>query len=375
MALSDLPIIDCHVHFGDVKDADLILSIMREANFERMNLVSIISPNRVNFNPEEMYMKAAYPSSFYIFGGLDYSSILLGLGRAEPRLTEQVDALIKIGFDGVKMVEGKPLARKILMKPFDSEFYKEYFEYLETLQFPLLFHVNDPEEFWDPDKVPEWAKQRGWYYDSTYPTKEELYMEVGRVLENSPKLKVIFAHFYFLSGDLERAASLLDNYRNVHLDITPGSEMYYNFSAKREEWRAFFIKYQDRILYGTDINNGMPLEEAVNHANRIRRFLETDEPIRWGTYPGKDEPLIGLKLPEHVTRKIYSENFKRIVGTEPRPLNLEAAIDECLRLARLVSKIKVKGEYRAVSWIRPRVKNPAKYVADLLMKMKRSRDS
>jgi len=370
MVLSNPPIVDCHVHFGDVEDANLILSIMRDAGFKRMNLLSIISPIRVNFNPEEMYMKAAYPGSFYIFGGLDYSSVLLGLDRAEPSLTEQVDTMIKIGFDGVKMVEGKPIARKFLMKPFDSKFYEEYFEYLETLQFPLLFHVNDPEEFWDPEKVPEWAKQRGWYYDQTYPTKEELYMEIENVLENCPKLKVIFAHFYFLSGDLERASTLLDSYRNVHLDITPGSEMYYDFSAKREEWRRFFIRYQDRILYGTDINNEMTLERAVNHANRIRRFLETDEPVRWGTYPGKGESLIGLKLPAHVTRKIYFENFERIVGKKPRTLNLEEAIKECERLARLISKLKGKGEFRAPLWTRPKVENPAEYVANLLRKMK-----
>ena len=370
MVLSNPQIVDCHVHFGDVEDADLILSIMRDAGFKRMNLLSIISPVRVNFNPEDMYMKAAYPDLFYIFGGLDYSSTLLGLGKAEPSLTEQVDTLIKIGFDGVKMVEGKPIARKLLGKPFDSDFYKEYFEHLEALQFPLLFHVNDPEEFWDPEKIPEWAKQRNWYYDETYPTKEDLYTEVENVLENCPKLKVIFAHFYFLSGDLERASSLLDNYKNVHLDITPGSEMYYDFSDKREEWRDFFIRYQDRILYGTDINNGMTLEQAVNHANRIRRFLETEDPLRWGTYPGRREPLIGLKLPDHVTRKIYFENFERIVGEKPKPLDLEEAIKECERLAGLVSKLRVKEEFKALSWMRPKVENPAEHVANLLRKMK-----
>jgi len=371
MNLSTLPVVDCHVHFGNIKSADLILSIMKKAQFKRMNLVSVINLTSVNFNSEEIYMKATYHDAFYIFGGLDYSSILMGFDRVKPSLTEQVDTMIKIGFDGVKMVEGKPFVRKFLKIPFDSQFYKEYFEYLESLQYPLLFHVNDPEEFWDPKRVPEWAKRMGWYYDETYPTKEDLYREVGNILERCPDLKVIFAHFYFLSGDMERASSLLENYRNVYLDITPGSEMYYDFSAKRDEWREFFIQYQDRILYGTDINSEMTLERAANHANRIRVFLETDEPIMWGSYPTKDEPLRGLSLPEHVLKKIYAENFERIVGEKPRDLNLEAAVEECERLAQVTVKLGEK-KVKVPKWmsVEKRIKNPAEYVASLLKRMK-----
>jgi len=371
MNLSNLPIIDCHVHVGDVEAASLFLSIMRRAGFKRMNLLSIISLTNVNFNPEVMYMKAIYPDYFYIFGGLDYSSTLIGFEEEGSSLKEQIDTMIEIGFDGVKMVEGKPIARKYLKIPFDSKFYKDYFEYLESLQYPLLFHVNDPEEFWDPERIPQRAKERGWYYDETYPTREDLYREVKNVLENCPNLKVIFAHFYFLSDNLERVSNLLERYKNVHLDITPGPEMYYDFSAKRDEWRRFFIQYQDRILYGTDINDRMTLEMAVNHANRIRKFLETEEPIFWGSYPTKSEPLQGFRLPDHVLGKIYAENFERIVGKKPRSINLEAAIKECERLARIVAKIRGKRKVTATKWMRTEkhVENPAEYVAKLLKEM------
>ena len=372
MIFSDLPVIDCHAHIGKVEDANLILSIMKEAGFKRMSLLSILC-HRVNLNPEVIYMKAAHPDYFYIFGSIDYSSILMGLERAEPSLTEQVDALIEIGFDGIKMVEGKPVARKILKKRFDGEFYKEYFEYLEAIQFPVLFHIGDPEEFWDPEKVPEWARRMGWYYDETYPTKEELYGEVRNVLENYPRLKIIFAHFYFLSGDVERASNFLDDNGNVYLDIAPGSEMYFNFSAKREEWRDFFIQYQDRILYGTDITNGETIEGAVRHANRIKRFLETDDPIMWEIPGGKSEILLGLNLPNHVTRKIYSENFERIVGGRPRTLNLDAAIEECKRIAEIVPKLRVMELeilFSRIPWAISKIENPARYVADFLRKMK-----
>jgi len=366
MKFIDSPIVDCHVHFENVENADLILSIMKEANFKRMNLVSVISSTRVNFNPEEMYMKAAYPEAFYIFGALDYSSVLRDLGKVEPSLTKQVDTLIDIGFDGIKMIEGKPTVRKLLNIPFDSQFYKDYFKYLESLQYPILFHVNDPEEYWDPEQVPPWAKQKGWCYDETYPTREKLYKEIENLLENCPNLKVIFAHFYFMSGDMERVSQLLDSYKNVYLDITPGPSMYYNFSAKREDWRTFFIQYQDRIIYGTDINDKMTLENAVNLANRVRKLLETDEPVIWRAYPKKKEPLIGLKLPAHVLKKIYAENFEKMVGSKPKTINLEAAIKECDRLAKAIAKCK-RAEDTAPS---TELENPAEHVKSLLKSIK-----
>jgi len=368
--LCDLPVVDCHVHFINIDSTDKMLEIIKKAGLKRMNLLSVAAPMRLNFNPEEIYVKAVHPNLFYAFGGLDYSSAFLGSAKAEPSLTKQVDTLTEIGFDGIKMIEGKPFSRKIFKTPLNSEFYREYFEYVESLQFPILSHVNDPEEFWDPEQIPPSAKAAGWFYDETYPKKEELYAEVSNVLRNCPDLKVIFAHFYFLSGDLERASRLLEEYKNVHLDITPGSEMYYNFSARREDWREFFIRYQNRIFFGTDISDRSNVENAVNHVRRIRRFLETDEPITWGTYPKKKEPLIGFKLPKHVLGKIYAENFERIVDKKPRKLNLEAAISECQRIARIIKKIdKVELAVTLPKWIASE-KNTAKHIANILKKHK-----
>jgi len=346
----DLPVVDSHVHFWDINSTENILNVVREARYYRVNVVSIISGERVNFNPEALYLKAKHPSLFYAFGGLDYSAVFMGSKQAEPSLPEQVDNLMEMGFDGIKMVEGKPTFRKMLQIPFDSGFYKEYFAYVESLGFPILFHVNDPEEFWDAEKAPRWAKERGWFYDNTYPKKEQLYAEVEKVLNRCPNLKVIFAHFYFLSADLERAAHLLDEYENVHLDLTPGIEMLYNFSAKLDAWRNFFLSYQDRLIYGTDISSGQTLGQAVARAWLVRNFLETDEeflvPPSADSLLGQPEsPFKGMKLPRGVLEKIYSQNFERIVGRKPKELNLEAAVTECKRIGRIVTQLgKMKPE-------------------------------
>ncbi|MBO3842128.1 MAG: amidohydrolase family protein [Candidatus Brockarchaeota archaeon] len=328
-----IPVIDCHMHVTSIQETGNLLEIVSEAGFHRTSLLSIIDDKRVNFNPEVLCLKALHPEMFYAFGSLDYSFVFTS-SKPQP-LRDQVDRLLNIGFDGVKMVEGKPVCRKILKIRFDDPFYEDYFARLEETGLPLLFHVADPEEFWDPVKVPVWAREQGWFYDQTYPPKQQFYKEVDTVLEKHPGLKVVFAHFYFLSADIAAASSFLEKYKNVHLDLTPGIEMYHNFSMKREAWREFFVKYEDRILFGTDIFGGERIESALAKVQLVRGFLETDE---------------GLNLPRHTLEKVYCSNFQRIVGPRPRKLDFDLAVEECGRLAREEALLSSRPLEETVAW-------------------------
>ena len=70
--------------------------------------------------------------------------------------------------------------------------------YLEENEIPLLMHVNDPHNFWDPETAPPLARQNGWFYgDGTYSTHEELYEQVYAILAKHPTLCVTFAHFFY----------------------------------------------------------------------------------------------------------------------------------------------------------------------------------
>ena len=348
-SFKDIPVVDAHVHFWDLKAEVEMMKIKDACRFTGINLLSIYDRAKVNQNPECIYMKARHPGSFYAFGGLDYSAIFSGQRGAEPSLCKQVDAMIDIGLDGVKMVEGKPTERKVIPIAFNDDFYRDYFAHLESLGFPLLFHVNDPAEFWDQLKTPSWAKEQGWFYDATYPTKEQLYSEVENVLDRCPDLKVIFAHFYFVSADLERASDFLDRHKRVCLDLTPGIEMYYDFSAKSDEWRRFFIRYQDRIVYGTDIGGGQSIAEATSRAWIVRKFLETDDEF---TTPkesdnllgGPEIPFRGLDLPNAALEKVYSGNFERLAGARPRGLDLAKALAECRRISEIAARNGVRPE-------------------------------
>ena len=175
--------------------------------------------------------------------------------HASEILGGQVRALKAQGFDGLKLIEGKPQVRKLLPIPLDGPQYAGLWAALEEEQFPVVFHVGDPDEFWDPERCPDWARQSGWdYSDGSFPSKEDLYAEVDHILERHPNLKITFAHFYFLSNEMERAARFLDAHPSVCFDLAPHVDMYRDFSRDPAAARAFFLRYAERILYGTDMD-------------------------------------------------------------------------------------------------------------------------
>jgi len=349
-SFANLPIIDGHLHFSHPERMDDVLDLMDRVPMVRTNLVSTPNPQIVNHNPALIDFKAHHPHRVYLSGGLDYSEALPNREHASEILGAQVRTLKEIGFDGLKLIEGKPTVRKRIPVPLDAPEYEGMWSALEETGMPAVWHVADPEEFWDKKRCPDWARKNGWYYgDDGYPSKESLYAEVDHVLERHPGLRVIFAHFYFLSADLERAGRFLDDHPNVCLDLTPGSEMYDNFTrsydAARDQSiaRAFFLQYQDRLVYGTDISTRalsqgeQGRQASLRLAWLVRANLERDDMF---TVPGREafmppdlDGYRGLNLPREVLAKIYHANFERVYGTKPAPLNHEGALAELERLA------------------------------------------
>ena len=331
---ADLPVIDCHVHFGEFGAGDVQLtaeSLRKQGRF----MIEVMRKGRlsqvyVTGRDGGLYLKAKYPGMFYAGGFVPWSGGTESLKVSD--WNSYVDSLIRLGFDGIGEMGNKPALRS-KHKPLDGNYYKGFWKACEELGVPVLCHVADPEEFWDENLAPEWAKSRGWvYYLDDYPAKEDLYAEIENVLDAHPDLKVTLCHFYFISADIEKAERFMNRYENANFDLALGIELMYNISRRRDEWREFFIKFQDRILFGTDIATWQTIQEALDRIWLIRNFLESDE--EFYTPQTADmlltrykEPFIGLKLPEGVLKKIYCENFKRLWGDEPRPLNIDAVMD------------------------------------------------
>lgn len=346
------PIIDCHIHYPHPAQMQSLVTICDNLKIGQFNIVCTPDRSRLSLVPDALHLKAHHPRRVFVFGGLDVSAYFRAPQKVGSLFADWLDFLAAAGCDGIKMIEGKPNMRKMLpIPPFDSGVLAPYWERMAQTQMPLLFHVNDPEEFWHPERAPDWAMQRGWFYgDGTYINNEAQYTEIFNVLSHNPTLKVIFAHFFFFSAQLTRLGDLLDCYPNVYIDLTPGIEMYRNFSASIEKTREFFLRYQDRILFGTDIGArallsgpqaDIQLSESQERVTLVRNFLEN--PGEFQLQPGggflfgdQQTPFRGLGLPDPVLHKIYHQNFEKVVSPTPRPLNHGLVIEMCNQIEAMI---------------------------------------
>jgi predicted TIM-barrel fold metal-dependent hydrolase len=348
-----LPLLDCHIHYPHWQLKDSLMQACDALNIQRLNIVCTPHQQRLSLVPDALHLKAHYPERVFVFGGLDISIFFREPQRIGQALAENVEFLARMGCDGIKMIEGKPEMRKMLPVPdFDTEILAPYWQKMEAMQFPLLMHLNDPEEFWQAEHVPDWAREHGWFYgDGTFVNNEAQYGQMLNVLERFPNLKIIFAHFFFLSKQLPRLAEYLERFPNLHIDLTPGIEMYRSFSENPEGAHEFFIKYQDRILFGTDIGakalltNGeqiINLQESSERVQLVRHFLEVDgafdlQPKNGFLFGKPNQPYCGLGLPQEVLQKIYFRNFERLAGKTPRPLNPQLIIPFCKQLEATIN--------------------------------------
>ena len=300
-------------------------------NVDKFAIACLPSYGVVN-NFEGLYLKSVFPNAYVNVGLVHHFD---DRDTSEYYL-EQAKQLYEMGCDGFKMLEGKPDYHKEFGRPLDHPSLDRFYSFVEEKELPLVLHYGDPRDFWDIEKIPKWALERGWLYDESFTHFVEGQKEIERVLEKHPRLHLILAHFFFVSDDYEYAVNLMEKWENVCLDITPGSEMFFNFD-KDARWRDFFIKYADRIVYGTDTYNWKPdgrtYEDQYGHAvNLIRAFLEREEPFfdNW-TNKKLEHPF---NLPDDVLDKIYYKNFVRLYGEKPRELNKPLIKEACKNIRR-----------------------------------------
>lgn len=338
-------IVDNHVHMGSIDGEAAMEQIRQAAGIDRIGLVSIQNPMAGSGLPQSLYMKARYPQTYSVYAGLNHAARRFEGQVTTPSLAAQADLFAAMGCDGIKMIEGKPTSRQVMDIPVTDPYFAEYWTRVEALQTPIVWHVNDPEEFWDPATTPAWALEQNWGYGPDDVPKEQLYAEVDEVLARHPGLRVIFAHFYFLSADVPRAQAFLDAHPRVSFDLAPGIEMLYNLSRDADTSRQFFMQNADRIVFGTDLASGLSVEESRARAGIVFRWLESEDTFRVPAEadfilgPPEDGEIRGMALPDEVLEKIYRTNITGLIGDGPKALDPAAAVEECQRLAAIAETL------------------------------------
>jgi predicted TIM-barrel fold metal-dependent hydrolase len=318
----DNPIIDSHVHISSPACLAFMQAYCSRHHFQAVNIACLghKKPNDPLQNILAALLKLQ-DNRFYAHGSLLYPTMPVDRSRMDKQdFAKQAQELVAIGFDGIKMLEGKPTTRKLTALPQNDPLYDPFYAYMERTGRHIVWHVADPETFWDKDKAPAFSFKAGWFYgDGTFLTKQQLYDEVIDVLKRFPALNVTFAHFFFLADFPDQAEALLQQFPQVTLDITPGREMYEHFSRRNERWQSFFHRYADRILFGTDMTSTEFQGAADDLIGTMKRFLATRDAFTYW-----DFAIQGLGLSPVDYGQIGRTNFTRLVGRSPKPIDRSA---------------------------------------------------
>jgi len=336
-----MKIIDEHVHIAKQFDINEFCEFVL-AKSNKANIIACGHSECLSLLLPALKCKQLYPDKFYCFSEPDPSVFYLHQNDLGEYLCADLQKQLDMGADGIKLLEGKPQVRKKYPIPdFDLSVWEPFWKYMEEKQIPILMHLNDPENFWNINEVPSFAKTQGWFYDESYVNNEDQYQQMLNVLNKHKNLKISFAHFMFLSKQLDRLAIILDSFPNVYIDLTPGIEMYENFSLDIGKTKAFFNKYIDRIMYGSDIGGRCVLMGEDKAFDIIENNLRPKLVLNFLTskndllIESDDHYLINrkpftmhcLNLDNESLDKITYQNFERFVSVNPKPLNL-SLIDE-----------------------------------------------
>jgi predicted TIM-barrel fold metal-dependent hydrolase len=178
----------------------------------------------------------------------------------------------------------------------------------------LIAHLAEPDSCWQPpnknspdfnyyNEHPEWYM----YKQPDHPRKAAIIQARDHMLAENPSLRVVGAHLGSLETNVDEVARRLDKYPNFAVDVA--ARTVYLTLQPREKVRQFLIKYQDRILYGTDLSlsaQGDPSTAKKKWAQQYAadwRFFSSNAMLNY-----RGRKVQGLGLPPDVLRKLYHDN-------------------------------------------------------------------
>ncbi len=187
----------------------------------------------------------------------------------------------------------------------DDERFDALWDEAGKLHVPVFVHIAEPAEFYQPpDERNDLRRSANWsLYGKGTPGFEGMLARFEKVIARHPHTQFVAVHAFNLANDLQRVGALLDKHPNVQVDF---AARMWELARQPFTARKFFIKYADRILFGTD--NDPTADMYLAHV----RQLETEDEWFW---PADAEWWrgYGMNLPGPVLKKIYRDNALRLL--------------------------------------------------------------
>lgn len=310
------PAVDIHCHWTIDRDPDALLAAMDERNVRRaINLSGGHGP-ALDAMLERFSEHA--PGRLLVFANLDFDT------WDEPgwaaRMVDMLERASERGLAGLKIFKSLGLYHRDAageLIDVDDPKLDPVWAACGRLGLPVLIHSADPVAFFQPidrtnerwmqlNRHPDWS-----FFGKPVPPREALLEARDRVLARHPGTTFIGAHMAGNSEDLAALAARLDRFPNLVVDISGrvGELGRQPYTARR-----LFLRYPDRILFGTDRYPGRPDQPRYR---LYYRFLETDDehfrPYDHPFAPSGDWMIHAIDLPADVLEMVYRGNAERIL--------------------------------------------------------------
>lgn len=272
-----------------------------------------------------------FPDQFAFFGTFKVDSFEQ-VGFAEKTIA-RINKCMNAGASGIKIWKNIGMVLKDRTGRFvmvDDQAFDPIFKYLENKNIPLMGHLGEPKDCWLPEDQMDLGNNRNYFHNHPEyhmflhpeaPSYQDQINARDNLLKKHPKLDFIGAHLASLEWNLDELAKFFDRFPNATADMAARiGHIQFQSLADREKVRNFFINYQDRILYGTDLSVG----EGDSNYSKITSGLHSTWLNQW-VYLATDSTIIvndlgkkevkGLKLPCEVIDKIYFKNAERFFKT------------------------------------------------------------
>ena len=215
---------------------------------------------------------------------------------------ELLQTAINHGAVGLKLHNGSIIKSMGEPKVWLTDKWKKIFRLAEKNKLPILWHVTQRVSFspYHGGKAHSYWKEGK--QKSIEFTNEDLLQVFLEVLELHPNLKFIGAHQLHIG--LERLSTLLDKYDNLYIDTSCGFYVRWAdvlYEKDRKILWEFFIKYKDRILFGTDSS----LAPNVIDEYLVQGFL------------CHARFILQLRLPYNILQMISHQNSEHVFGITP----------------------------------------------------------
>ena len=314
------PAIDFHGHPGElIRSAEGLASIGR--SLDSLNVRMIMSADNLSGDRLKNTIAAIRGSAqmkdrVRVLAGIDFRNV--GPGWAEKAVA-QLEADVAAGAVGVGEIS-KSLGLSV-KKPdgsrlkIDDPELDPIWDACARLQLPVFIHTADPQEFFQPiDYTNERWLELSLFADRRYPQDrfpsfEELMTERDNLFRRHPKTTFVAAHLGWHANDLGRLGKMLDEMPNLYTEV---GAVLYDIGRQPRVAHDFFVKYQDRILFGKD------------------SFQPEEYPYYWRVFETHDDyfdyyrnyhafwKLYGIDLPDVVLKKVYYQNALKITRALPQ---------------------------------------------------------